>query len=260
MQEPKLRIEDDKYWRTASHQDSLFGPEGQLHSDPFGDEDDSARGRGRPHVFREVAETIILTLLIFFVVRAVVQNFKVEGDSMLPTLHTDQYLLVNKGLYFRYDANFFNRIGDPNAPADMHYLFHGPQRGDIVVFQAWHEERDFIKRIIATEGETIEIKADSDPVGDPNHDCGGCGVFVNGIKLNEPYINQTPNYDVPATTIPPGHVYVLGDNRRNSSDSHLPENGPLEVDRIIGTAFVSYWPQDHWGFLPHPTYAEMENK
>ena len=78
MQEPKLRIEDDKYWRTASHQDSLFGPEGQLHSDPFADEDDSARGRGRPHVFREVAETIILTLLIFFVVRAVVQNFKVE--------------------------------------------------------------------------------------------------------------------------------------------------------------------------------------
>lgn len=263
MPDPKLRIEDDKYWRTASHQDPLFSPDGQS-GDPFTDDDYADRGGQRPHVFREVAETIVLTLLIFFVVRAVVQNFKVEGDSMLPTLHTEQYLLVNKGLYFRYDANFLSRISNPNAPSEMHYLFHGPQRGDIVVFESWphppEPQRDFIKRIIATEGEIIEIKADNDPVGDPNRDCGGCGVFVNGIKLNEPYINQTPNYDVPPTKIEPGFVYVLGDNRRNSSDSHAAGNGPLPVDSIIGTAFLSYWPQDRWGLLPHPTYAEMEKK
>src|SRR5438270_10510178 len=89
---------------------------------------------GNKSVLREITETIVLTLLIFFAVRAVVQNFKVEGDSMLPSLHSDQYLLVNKALYYKYDANFFKRIFDKSAPADMRYLFHGPQRGDIIVF------------------------------------------------------------------------------------------------------------------------------
>jgi signal peptidase I len=243
----------------------MFSPDGQMQSgDPFSDDDYAERGARRPHVFREVLETIVLTLLIFFVVRAVVQNFKVEGDSMLPTLHTDQYLLVNKGLYFRYDANFFAHLGNPDAPSDMRYLFHGPQRGDIVVFEAWNEKRDFIKRVIATEGETVEVKSDTDPNDEPTQDCQGCcdscAVYVNGVKLNEPYINAKPDYKVRRMVIPPGHIYVLGDNRRNSSDSHAPGNGPLRVDSIIGTAFLSYWPQDRWGLLSHPTYAEMEQK
>jgi signal peptidase I len=153
----------------------------------------------------------------------------------------------------------------------MRYLFHGPQRGDIVVFEAWEEERDFIKRVIAVEGESVEIIADPDPVGEPGRDCGGCVVYVNGVKLNEPYVRQTPNYDLANTpgcqnpdssatrkcVVPEGHVFVLGDNRRNSSDSHI--QGPLSVEHIIGTAFVSYWPQNRWGLLPHPTYAEIED-
>lgn len=218
---------------------------------------------GGKSVLREVAETIVLTLLIFFVVRAVVQNFKVEGDSMLPTLHSEQYLLVNKALYFRYDANFFERISDKDAPPDMRYLFQGPQRGDIIVFEAWREPKDFIKRVIAVEGETVEIKPDPDPYGDPNRDCGECGVYVNGVRLKERYIRQTADYAVPPLTVPPGHIFVLGDNRRNSSDSHVEANGPLPVERIIGAAFVSYWgpgnPEDYIRFLPHPTYAEVEN-
>src|SRR5437667_3745020 len=91
---------------------------------------------GSKSVLREVAETIVLTLLIFFAVRAVVQNFKVEGDSMLPTLHTEQYLLVNKALYFRYDANLLTHLTQKSTPPDLRYLFHGPQRGDIIVFVA----------------------------------------------------------------------------------------------------------------------------
>ncbi|HEY0071771.1 MAG TPA: signal peptidase I, partial [Chloroflexia bacterium] len=98
--------------------------------------------------------------------------------------------------------------------------------------------------------------------GLPENDCDGCcsacDVYVNGIKLNEPYINERPNYKRAPIVVPPGEVYVLGDNRRNSSDSHVQGNGPIPVDKIVGTAFVSYWPQDRWGFLPHPTYAEME--
>ena len=210
---------------------------------------------------REVAETIILTLLIFFVVRAVVQNFKVDGASMEPTLHSEQFLLVNKGLYYRYDANFLTRLTNPDLPPDMRYLFHGPQRGDIVVFQSWNDvNKDYIKRVIATEGETVEIRAETDPPGGAQQDAAcpsECFVYVNGVRLNEPYILQTPNYKRPLVTVPPGHVYVLGDNRRNSQDSHV--EGTLPVDRIIGIAFLSYWSErGQWGLLPHPTYAEME--
>jgi signal peptidase I len=246
-----MRIEDDDYWHSAQRLPYLS----DLDNDDILSED---RRASRPHVLREVAETIVVTLLIFFVVRAVVQNFKVEGDSMLPTLHTEQYLLVNKGLYFRYDANFLAQLTNPDIQPDMRYLFHGPQRGDIVVFEAWNEQRDFIKRVIAVAGETVEVKADPSTIGDPGRDCGDCGVYVNGVRLVEPYVNQTPDYSTPPTVVPPDHVFVLGDNRRNSSDSHVPSNGPLDVNRIIGTAFVTYWPQDRWGFLPHPTYAEIK--
>src|SRR5438270_1445910 len=144
-----MRIEDDNYWRTATHQTYIDEGGTTDSGDPLSDDDYyPGNNGGHPHVLREVIETIVLTLLIFFVVRAVVQNFKVEGDSMLPTLHTEQYLLVNKGLYFRYDANFLARLTNPDVQPDMRYLFHGPQRGDIVVFEAWNEQRDFIKRVI----------------------------------------------------------------------------------------------------------------
>jgi hypothetical protein len=126
-------------------------------TDTEGSSGETGTGGQSRHGFREIVETVLVTLLIFFVVRAVIQNFKVEGDSMLPTLHSEQYLLVNKGLYFRYDANFLARIFNASAPADIHYLFHGPQRGDIVVFQSPTEPRDFIKRVIAVEGETVQI-------------------------------------------------------------------------------------------------------
>jgi signal peptidase I len=245
-----LHIEDDGYW----HQEMQRLPE---ENDLLSPHESFTGGKS---ILREVAETIVLTLLIFFLVRAVIQNFKVEGESMLPTLKHEQYLLVNKALYFRYDTNFFNRLFDPKAPADMRYLFHGPQRGDIVVFEAPTEAKDFIKRVIAVEGETVEIKPDPNPEGNPNRDCGGCGVYVNGVRLEERYVRATPDYSYESTVVPPGHVFVLGDNRRNSSDSHV--WGLLEVESIIGVAFVSYWgpdqPQQYIGFLPHPSYAEIE--
>jgi signal peptidase I len=247
-----FNIEDDGFWHQSMQR--LPRPED---NDVISINESYTGGKS---VLREVAETIVLTLLIFFAVRAVVQNFKVEGDSMLPSLHSEQYLLVNKALYFRYDANLFARVFDKYTPADMHYLFHGPQRGDIVVFEAPREPKDFIKRVIAVEGETVEIRRDVAAEGLPGSDCGGCGVFVNGVKLDEPYIRQNPDYALEATTVPEGHVFVLGDNRRNSSDSHV--WGPLNVDRIIGTAFISYWgpvtPEKYIGFLPHPTYAEIK--
>src|SRR3954462_15184632 len=111
-----VQIEDDGFWHQSMQR--LPSPED---NDVLSINEHYTGGKS---VLREVGETIVLTLLIFFVVRAVVQNFKVEGESMLPTLHSEQFLLVNKALYFRYDANFAARLFDPNVPSDMHYLFH----------------------------------------------------------------------------------------------------------------------------------------
>jgi len=251
-----MRIENDN--------DTWWHSEQRLPYVPDFDSNNVADDAGYPgrvsgkSAVRDIIETVLITLLIFFMVRSVIQNFKVEGDSMLPSLHTEQRLLVNSGLYYRYDANFLARFFNKDIPADMRYLFHGPQRGDIIVFEAPIEEKDFIKRVIATEGETVEIKADPDPVGNPRADCGGCGVYVNGVKLDEPYIKQNPDYNFGPFTVQKDRVFVLGDNRRNSSDSHVFPEHAIVVESIIGTAFVSYWPQEHWGFIPHPTYAEIK--
>src|SRR5438067_10895366 len=129
-----MRIEDDNYW----HSDQRLPYLPDFDSEQMTPDGNYQNGGGKS-AFRDVVETIVLTLLIFFAVRAVVQNFKVEGDSMLPTLHTEQYLLVNKALYFRYDANLLTRLTQQSTPPDLRYLFHGPQRGDIIVFLAPRE-------------------------------------------------------------------------------------------------------------------------
>src|SRR5438477_12507281 len=116
------QIEDDGYWHQGMQR--LPSPEDNDVMSINGSD------TGGKSVLREVGETIVLTLLIFFVVRAVVQNFKVEGDSMLPSLHSEQYLLVNKALYFQYDANLITRLTQKSVPPDLRYPFHGPQRAD----------------------------------------------------------------------------------------------------------------------------------
>ena len=111
------------------------------------------------------------------------------------------------------------------------------------------EKDDYIKRVIAVAGEQVEVRAYK-------------GVYVNGRLLSEPYIKDTPDYSWPALgesgVVPPGHVFVLGDNRRNSSDSHL--WGFLDAGRIVGKAVVSYWPEPLIGILPHPAYADLNSR
>ncbi len=242
----------------------LFPGEPQTADDeaePDGDPDaaQTEQVAGNNRVIREVFEVMLIVAFVFLGVRATIQNFRVDGNSMLPTLVDEQYLLVNRAIYWRYDANFLSRLFDTGVSSDMRYLFQQPQRGDIVVFESPTEPKDFIKRVIATAGEIVEVRPDFDPVGRPgrerNGGCGGCGVYVNGVLLDEPYVRSTPDYEVPPTLVPSGHVFVLGDNRRDSSDSHV--FGPLAVDRIVGAAFLSYLPTDSLGFLPHPTYAEI---
>lgn len=163
---------------------------------------------------REIAETVILTLVIFLLIRTVVQNFRVEGMSMEPNFHDGQFLLINKLAY---------KLGDL-------------ERGDVIVFRYPRDpSRDFIKRVIGLPGETVEIINGQ--------------VYVNGELLSDNYHTNEAGYNSGAVTLGPDELFVLGDNRPNSSDSH--SWGPLPRDLIIGRVVLSYWPPDEWGIIKH---------
>lgn len=185
---------------------------------------------------REVFETAVLTILIFLLIRSVVQNFKVDGQSMEPTLFDGQYLLVNKAIYWEVDLGpltlAFPTAVDPQNPRVP--LFREPARGDIVVFQAPQSpHRDFIKRIVGLPGERVEIRSGR--------------VLVDGRPLSEPHIKDPPLYETAPVVVPDDSYFVLGDHRNNSSDSHV--WGVVPRDNIVGVAWVSYWPPTQWGLL-----------
>jgi len=187
----------------------------------------------------ELLQTIVLTLAIFLGVRSVVQNFRVEGASMEPTLQTGQYLLISKASYFHVEGSPLDKLLPTNRQGSTEYLFGGPQRGDIVVFRApTQPDKDFIKRVIGLPGDTILVKNGT--------------VYVNGEALDEPYIHFPATYTYPfdgqPRQVPDGNYFVLGDNRPNSSDSHL--GWWVPVDNLVGRAWVSYWPPTDWGLMP----------
>ncbi|MFN8532539.1 MAG: signal peptidase I [Dehalococcoidia bacterium] len=188
--------------------------------------------------FREIIETILLTLIIFLVVRGLVQPYRVEGTSMEPNLHSGQFLLVNKAVYFHLESDALGRyIPFLQRPAGQpFYMFHQPERGDVVVFRFPKEpSRDFVKRVIAVPGETVEVRNGV--------------VFVNGQRLDEPYLRDRASYNFGPEKVPSDNFFVLGDNRDNSSDSHV--WGMVPSDMIIGKAWLSYWPASEWGLAPN---------
>jgi signal peptidase I len=208
-----------------------------------------ASGQRAKRIGRELVETVILAALIFFAVKAVVQNFRVEGRSMQPSLQNEELLLVNKAIYFRVDMDKVARFVpfvDGDGDEDRH-LFRAPRRGDVIVFKfhlaQTEDERDFIKRVIGVPGDTVEVKDGT--------------VFINGAPLVEDYILNTPTYSYGPKTVPPGHYFVLGDNRRDSYDSHqwgancTPEQycDFVPEENIIGQAWVRYWPWDAFGLI-----------
>ena len=188
----------------------------------------------------ELIQTVALTLLIFLAMRAVIQNFKVEGTSMEPTLRSNEFLIVNKATYTRVDGTPIERVISSREPGAPVFLFGEPSRGDIVVFRfPAQPDKDFIKRIIGVPGDTIEIRNGR--------------VILNGTPQDEPYISREPSYDTPRTVVPPGNYFVLGDNRPNSSDSHV--WGFVPADNLIGKAWFAYWPPSDWGPLGQAAYA-----
>jgi signal peptidase I len=218
--------------------------------DPYPASQASARRRSRGAV-REIVETLILALLIFLAVRLVVLNFKVDGNSMKPNLLNNELVLVNRNAYRSFDLNaLLDRIPGVDREGEwIFHPFHAPERGDIVVFNPPRQsDEPYIKRVIAVEGETVEIRDGS--------------VYVDGIELEEPYIaegiTECLNDPCEPVTVGEGEVYVLGDNRRNSSDSR--SFGPVPIENLIGQAWVVYWPLDEASIVPHYDYPEIADR
>lgn len=172
----------------------------------------------RSNLLREIIETALLTAIIFLIVNTATGRFRIEGQSMEPNLHDGEYVLIDK----------------------VSYTLRTPERGDIVVFVR-PGERDYIKRVIGLPGDTVEIR--------------GGRVLVNGVALDEPYLQQPTNSSYAARMVEPGHYFVMGDNRNNSSDSR--SFGPISFNSIVGRAWLVYWPPADWGAVPHYTYAAM---
>jgi signal peptidase I len=170
---------------------------------------------------REVLETVIPAVLIALLINLfLAQATRVYGQSMEPNLHTDQRLIVEKLSY--------------NALLRQYLGFSGPDRGDVVVIRL-HAQGDelLIKRVIGLPGDVVQIQSGQ--------------VLVNGQVLTEPYVaGGTAGFFGP-TTVPPLHIFVLGDNRGSSNDSR--SFGTISLKDVVGRAWFSYWPPDQAGFV-----------
>jgi signal peptidase I len=155
--------------------------------------------------------------LAFFIRTFIAEPRYIPSESMLPTLEIGDRVIVEK----------------------LSYYSHPPQRGDIIVFapppqlqaQGYLEEQAFIKRVIGLPGNTIEVKNGR--------------VYIDRELLTEAYIAEPPNYVMPPVVIPPDQLFVMGDNRNNSNDSHA--WGFLPKTNIIGHACFRFWPIERWG-------------
>jgi len=210
------------------------GPEwaGPTRSDRrTGKKDGAAKGAGS--FLRELPVLLFIAFVLALLIKSfLVQAFYIPSESMLPTLRVGDRVLVNKVVY----------------------RLHEPRRGDIIVFEEphparepnrnpvqsfWHwltqglgvstnPEKDFIKRVVALPGETIEIKRGQ--------------VYIDGKKLVEPYVGLEPDLrDYGPQKILPDNLFVMGDNRTNSNDSRF-GLGQIPYKKVVGRAFVIIWP------------------
>lgn len=181
-------------------------------------------------IIREYVEATLWAVVLVVLLRAfVIQAFRIPSESMLNTLLVGDFLFVNK---FEYGPKIpFTHVRLPGLRA--------PKRGDVIVFQYPQDpSKDFIKRCIATGGETIEVRDKQ--------------VYVDGRGLDEPYvIHIDPNirpagYDVRDNfgkyTVSAGNLFMMGDNRDNSNDSRF--WGPVNMDLVKGRAMFLYWSWD----------------
>ncbi|HZA24797.1 MAG TPA: signal peptidase I [Dehalococcoidia bacterium] len=187
-------------------------------------------------IVREFLEAVVLALVVFLVIQTSIQNFKVEGSSMHPTLEGGQYLLVNKLVYFRIDKERLSRIIPFWKVDDTEQSFavHPPLRGEVIVFHFPRDpSRDFVKRVIGLPGDRVRIHNGT--------------VYVNGLALNESYLTSQDTSNMDQVFLREGEYFVLGDNRRGSNDSR--NWGPVPEENILGKVWIIYWPLSKWGLL-----------
>ena len=204
----------------------------------------SPLGRG----LTELTRTILLAAIVFVGARTVVLPYEVDGASMRPNLHDQERVLVNRTVYFHFDVNkLVNWIpGIDRDGTNEIYPFHPPERGDVVVLNPpTPSAQPYIKRIIGLPGESIEFRNGF--------------VYIDGERLDEPYIEQGitrcgRSDFCSVDEIPDGYVYVLGDNRNNSSDSR--SFGLVAIEDIVGKAWFTNWPLTDIGLVPHYDYQE----
>ncbi len=168
-------------------------------------------------LFREVAEVVVLAVILYVGISFAVQAVHVEGLSMFATLDNNDYLIANK----------------------IDYRLHAPQRGDIIILRPpTNNSTDFIKRVIALPGEKLLIRSGV--------------VYINGHRLDEPYLpeawtndNNYPRNGSDGEVMPSDQYFVMGDNRNRSQDSRF--FGPISRDRIDGKAWFRIWPINSFG-------------
>lgn len=159
----------------------------------------------------DILETLLLSVVLFFLINAVSARIRIDGSSMEPNLHHGEFVIVSKVNY---------KIGEP-------------ERGDVVVFDFPRNiTQEYIKRIIGLPGEEIKIEDGQ--------------VYVNGEALVEPYLKLEPHYEG-EWQVQENELFVLGDNRNNSSDSH--NWGMVPMENVVGEALLVYWPPSSWGVL-----------
>ena len=189
-------------------------------------------------LLRELFETILLALVIFLALQLSVQNFRVEGSSMDPTLEEGQHVLVNKLVYFRLNETLRSFIPFMNGDDNTDIVpFHRPNRGEVIIFRFPRDpSRDFVKRVVGVPGDVVELRSGQ--------------LFVNGVLQEEPYITRPSRETMAPTAVPPGSYFVLGDNRRASNDSR--DWGSVPEENIIGKAWVTYWPFTRFSTIGNP--------
>jgi signal peptidase I len=178
-------------------------------SDPEGPPENPLASIGR--FIWELTQTILLAVILFLIINSLTTRIRVQSVSMQPTLFEPDLVLVNRLAY---------KLGQP-------------QREDVIIFNPpVKSDEPYIKRVIGLPGDIVRV-------------ANGV-VYVNDNPLKETYIAAPPNYNG-SWTVPDGHIFVLGDNRNNSSDSH--QWGMVPLASIIGKAEFIYWPVAHWKML-----------
>lgn len=182
---------------------------------------DQAKTKGKRSgclsVFIDTLETLILAAILFVSINLISARIRVDGDSMVPNLNSGEYVVVNR----------------------LSYQLGSPQRGDIIVFHfPRNPDEEYIKRIIGLPGDVIEVMNGT--------------VNINGQPLDENYLNVKTNY-TGMWEVPADQLFVLGDNRNNSSDSH--DWGMVPMDYVVGKAIMVYWPPPDWGLIDHVSLA-----